>query len=132
MVLDEDYKNGIIWQDIQHQRLLSTIKSLANSAVAGRSDKELFYKTIYFLKEYISCHFATEELYMTKYGYPGIKNHLEEHHLFIEDFKKFISQSIYSAKESATLLNSLNVWFVNHIKGTDRQLAKFLLDRAKI
>ena len=126
MKLDDNFKHGIIWQDIQHQQLLEAINKLVNSVTTGKNDKELFYKTINFIKEYISSHFSTEELYMKKYNYPETKKHIEEHQLFIDDFIKFISQSIYNDKESAKLLYKLNEWFLNHIKTTDKQLAKFL------
>lgn len=132
MRFSEEYKHGIIWQDVQHEQLLKNIKKLSDSQATGVKNKENFYKTIQFIKEYINAHFGIEELYMKKHGYPGTKKHIEVHQYFIASFEKFIDQSIYSEKESVKLLNRLTKWFVGHIQTTDKDLAEFLLKARKV
>ena len=131
MISADDYKHGVIWQDVQHQQLLDTTKKLLDSWVTADNDKESFFQTINFLKKYFASHFSIEEIHMKKYDYPEINKHLEEHRYFVSSFSKFVSQCIYSDKESAILLTSLNSWFFNHIMTTDKQLAQFLLKHSR-
>ena len=57
----EDCQHGIIWQDFQHEQLADTINNLLDSVATGNNDKETFYKTIKFIKEYINSDLATQK-----------------------------------------------------------------------
>ena len=126
----EDCQHGIIWQDFQHKQLVDNINKLLDSVITGSNDTETFYRTVKFLKEFSHSHLKTEELYMRKYGFPEMRNHVEEHHDFINDFNKIIHEGTYQEIESSVeLLNKLNTWFYKHTQTTDRVLAEFLLEK---
>jgi hemerythrin-like metal-binding protein len=124
----DNCQHGIIWQDFQHKQLVNIINGLLDSIIIGSGDKETFYKTIKFLKEFTYSHLGIEELYMRKYEFPGMRAHLAEHKFFIGDLNKFISVCIYHEQESSVeLLNKLNTWFFHHTQTTDKILAEFIL-----
>jgi hemerythrin len=97
----KDCRHGIIWQDFQHKQLIDGINKLLDSLITGNNDKETFYETIKFVKEFSRNHFNLEELYMKKHAFPGMKNHVREHQFFTNDLNKFISVCIYHESESS-------------------------------
>jgi len=124
-----EYQHGIIWQDFQHKQLVDKMNELLNSLISGQ-DKETFFETIRFVREYVNNHFKTEELYMKNWDYPAFKEHSRDHKAFIIDFNNHISKCIYQESESSVeLINKLTQWFFNHTQTTDRDLAKFLLKK---
>lgn len=124
----EEYQLGIIWQDFQHKQLIDNINELLDSLITGNNDKDTFYKTIKFVREFSLNHFKLEELYMKKHAFPGLEDHVKEHRFFTNDLNHFISVCIYHEIESSTeLLNKLSSWFSHHIQTTDKILAEFLI-----
>ena len=82
-----DYQHGIIWQDYQHKQLVDKMNELLDSIISGH-DKEAFFETVRFIKEYSKNHFKTEELYMKNWEYPKFKEHSKEHRDFIIDYNE--------------------------------------------
>lgn len=124
----EDLQHGLIWQDFQHKQLVDHINMLLDAVVTGNKDKEIFYKTVKFIKDYSQEHFGLEELYMARHAFPGMEGHIKAHKIFVKNFDQFVSASIYRQTESSTdLLNKLSAWFFNHIHTTDKVLAEFLI-----
>ena len=124
-----DYQHGIIWQDLQHRQLVDKMNELLESIISGR-DKEAFFETVKFVREYTTSHFRTEEMYMQTWEYPHREAHVREHRGFIDDFNSYLSKCIYHESESsAELINKLTTWFFNHTQTTDKKLAAFLLEK---
>ena len=129
MEWDKKYQHGVIWQDFQHKQLVDKMSELLQSLVVG-NDKETFFETIKFLREYSESHFKIEELYMKFYEFPEAKNHALEHRKFVTDLNDFVSKCIYrEAESSSELINTLSEWFFNHTQTTDKKLAEFLLEK---
>ncbi len=129
MEWDAKYEHGVIWQDLQHKELVEKMHQLLDSIIEIKKDKEIFYDTIKFLKDYHKRHFLIEEEYMIKHKYTGFKDHYKEHKYFTWFLNDFISQSIYREIEtSVELLNECTNWFGNHIKTSDKLFAQFLLE----
>ncbi len=129
MEWDKKYQHGVIWQDFQHKQLVDKMSELLQSLVVG-DDKEAFFETIRFLREYSESHFKIEELYMKYYEFPGTKAHVLEHRKFVTDLNNFVSKCIYrEAESSSELINSLSEWFFNHTQTTDKVLAEFLMEK---
>ena len=129
MEWDKKYQHGIIWQDFQHKQLADKMSELMNSLLVG-NDKEAFFETIKFLREYSDSHFRIEELYMKQYNFPGSNEHAIEHRKFVRDLNVFVSSCIYKEAESSSeLINKLTEWFFNHTQTTDKVFAAFLLDK---
>lgn len=130
MEWDKKYQHGIIWQDFQHKQLADKMAELMQSLLVG-NDKETFFETIKFLRDYSASHFRIEELYMKQYEFPDSKNHALEHRKFVRDLNEFVSNCIYKEAESSSeLINSLTEWFFNHTQTTDKVFAEFLLDKS--
>ena len=122
---------GVDAIDQQHKKLIERFNNMALSVENHRGADEIL-RTLDFMIEYTNYHFSTEEKYMAKLGYPGLETHRTEHekfkgilHNLVEDFKE----------EGATraLVESINTfmgnWLVNHFKGTDQELGKFLCSK---
>jgi len=124
----EEFQHGLIWQDFQHHQLIDNINALINSVTSGDSDDKSFRKAALFTIQYCSGHFKIEEEYMKKHGYSLTESHIEQHNLFIDDFKKIISDNnLNGAQKSSVLLNKLLTWFKDHILTDDKLFANFIL-----
>jgi hemerythrin len=115
------YKLGIIWQDVQHRRIVKIIKEI-NSGLHVNFDS-----IINQLTYYIVDHFDTEEQYMREYGYDKIDSHTKEHNDFKNKFKTIAEACITDDSFNTTISSFLNEWFLKHICGVDNELAVFLL-----
>lgn len=116
-----DHKLGVIWQDIQHRRIVKMIKELSSSPHVN------YVSIINQLRYYIKDHFDTEEEYMREYGYDKIESHIKEHNDFENKFKEIMKTSFIDDTFITTLLSLLNEWFLKHILEVDKELAVFLL-----
>lgn len=129
MEWDKKYQHGVIWQDFQHKQLVDKMSELLQALVSGK-DKDAFFETIRFLREYSDSHFRIEELYMEQHNFPDSREHASEHRKFVKTLNDFISQCIYQKAESSSeLINTLSEWFFNHTQTTDKVLAEFLLEK---
>ncbi len=116
-----DYKLGIIWQDIQHRRIVEIIKEL-------NTNQNVDYKSIFDqLTFYIEDHFNTEEQYMRKFAYDKTESHIEEHKTFKNKFDELAKSFFIDDNFILTLSSFLNYWLPEHILVVDKELAAFLL-----
>jgi hemerythrin-like metal-binding protein len=115
------YKLGIIWQDVQHRRIVEIIKKL-------NTNQNVDYKIIFDqLVFYIEDHFDTEEQYMREFAYDKTESHIEEHKTFRNRIFGVTNACFsYNAFHSSISLY-LDEWFRNHILVVDKELAVFLL-----
>ena len=120
---------NILEIDNQHKKLVAMINELSE-AMKARKGSEVMGKIISGLVDYTKTHFAAEEAYFAKYGYPETAAHKLEHTKFINQLNKF-KQDFEAGKLSVTIdvLKFLSDWLVNHIKGTDQKYSKFLNDK---
>lgn len=121
----DELATNIGWQDFQHYRFLEMSNALYEEFYNNKGLVEIA-AAVEFLERYAMDHFALEEKYMRLFDYPDIEAHQKQH----EQFKKFTedlkSHGINNVTESARLCHKLNVWFVDHIQYTDKQLGDFL------
>lgn len=116
-----DYKLGIIWQDVQHRRIVKIIKEINSSA-------HLDYNSIFAQLRYIiEDHFDTEEQYMRKFAYDKIEPHIVEHKKFINELEEITETCFTDDALNITVSSFLNEWFLNHMLKVDNELAVFLL-----
>jgi len=109
--------------DGQHRQLVDLINGLHDAMSAGRG-KEAMSTTIEGLISYTASHFATEELYFSRYGYRGAPAHIEQHKQFVErvnDFKSGFDENRLML--SLDVMDFLCDWLVDHIKGSDKLYA---------
>lgn len=111
--------------DKQHYDLIDAINHLLEACSKGKGRSEIG-KTLKFLNDYITHHFADEEVLQKKYGYPDFVNHKKYH----EDFKKSISdiqKEFDNGGATIALVAKVNsviaAWLINHIKRQDIKVA---------
>lgn len=115
--------------DDQHQYLVSLINDLY-VAMRNGEDRQALGKLINQLVIYAAMHFAKEEDYFDRLGYPEADAHKKQHTAFeikvteFEDAFKRGEQDL-----SIDVMNFLCNWLVGHIKGSDKQYGPFLNDR---
>ncbi|HJO48811.1 MAG TPA: hemerythrin family protein [Candidatus Scalindua sp.] len=118
-----DYKLGIIWQDVQHRRIVEIIKEL-------NSNPEVDYQSIQAqLMFYVEDHFDTEEQYMHRFAYAKTESHIKEHKTFISKCDEITKTCLVDDDLISTMSSYLHDWFLNHILVVDRELAVFLITR---
>lgn len=115
------YKLGIIWQDIQHRRLVKIIKEISRGLHVNFDS--IFNQLTYYIED----HFDTEEQYMREYGYDKIDSHTNEHNDFKKKFKEITESCFTDNSFNTTISSFLNEWFLKHILDADNELAVFLL-----
>ena len=111
--------------DQEHQRLFKILNTL-HSAMVEKKANEILGQILEELIQYTKTHFADEEAAMIRYGYPELERHRELHEALtakVLDFQK----EFKAGKNflSASLMNFLNDWLVNHIKGADFRYSEF-------
>ena len=85
-----------------------------------------------FLQQYTNEHFHTEERFLAESRYPGLEDHKELHQTFQANVAKAnrAVQTRLAAEQSVKLIRSMVVrWYVDHIKGTDKEYAAYLRDK---
>lgn len=112
--------------DSQHRQLVDMLSGLHDAMAQGQG-KERLGATITGLVDYATTHFATEEAYFARYGYPDADVHAEQHRGFVEKLEDFHTgfeqERLFLTLD---LMDFLSTWLVDHIKGSDRAYAPFL------
>jgi hemerythrin len=123
------YGIGIGEIDAQHKRLFTLFNQLRHSMDEGMQKQGVTH-LIPELVDYAQNHFSTEEMYMEKYAYPGLKAHQEEHIKFMKEVSKTIDDIVNGKSElSIQVFEFLSNWITDHIGNVDKKLAPFLKEK---
>lgn len=117
--------------DNQHKKLVDLLNQV-HDAVQKKKGQEIMAKALTDLVNYTKSHFDTEEKYMKQYGYPEFEQHLKQH----QDLSKKVAdfqQKYAKSSNDPLLVQELSIflksWLTNHIVGTDKKYAPFLLSK---
>jgi hemerythrin len=127
----QDMAVGVAEIDSQHKALFEHVNRLVEAMSRGEAMKEIS-QTLDFLARYAQSHFATEEQYMTQYGYPSLETHRLQHRAFVREFGTWMAEFQGKGASVALVLDvhhRVTDWLVNHISKTDKLLGKFLQSR---
>jgi hemerythrin len=115
--------------DQQHQKLIRLINKL-NDAMLQRRAKEELGNIIQELLQYTISHFALEEKYFDKYGYPDAAAHKTEHTRFVAQAQKFRAE-LEDGKMglSIEIMSFLSDWLRNHIMVVDKKYTAFFHEK---
>jgi hemerythrin len=119
--------------DEQHRELFRMFNELM-TAVWDGNGKDAVKEMLGFTANYAVNHFATEEKYMLKYGYPGYGAHKKLHDDFTADVVKFLEEyenGRATAEVVVSVVLNLGNWTREHIRDTDQELGKFLSAQLK-
>ena len=116
-----DLSEGVDASDDDHKRLIDLINHLSDGINRGEG-KETVGKILDELERYTRYHFAREEEFFERTGYPATE-HKQEHRELVEQVVTL--QSRYNTGETALAMETLNLlkeWLTVHIQGTDTPL----------
>jgi hemerythrin len=112
---------GIASIDAQHQQLVVYVNDLYD-AMTQKKGREVTGKILTQLVDYTVKHFAHEEQWFAKAGYPDTQAHVKEHVDLTNQVKAF-GAAFASGKATvdSELMNFLRSWLMNHIMKSDKK-----------
>ncbi len=130
----DELKTRINEIDKQHQEIINVINKLHEAFKEGRG-REYIKEVLDFLEDYINTHFKTEEKAMTEFNYPrhAMMAHIRQHEDLTEKYRELKKEFLEGRMLLSTLLTKeiLNLWWLTHIKNTDKLMANFLREKVK-
>lgn len=124
-IWDDSYDVGISEINRQHQVLVHIVNDLYHLIVTGRSVLSV-RRLIESLVEYTVNHFNYEEYLMEKYQYPDFQEHKAIHQELVGKVMDFVKRADTGDDSVAPeLLDFLQGWLANHIKGADKGYSRF-------
>ncbi len=126
---DPKYSVNIEAIDEQHKHLFEVLGNLFDEMGQKRA-QETLGGIIAELIQYASEHFATEEIFMTQYGFPGYAQHKKEHEAFkakVAAFQKGFDAG--KATLSIEVIDFLTGWLDHHILKVDQEYSPFLNEK---
>lgn len=123
------YNTGIQVIDDQHQGLFQTVDQLRRMVQEGgdRGGIEALLETLVADSE---RHFATEEAYMARVGYPDLTQHLAEHASMLSSLHELLVKFQESDQAMALMVPTfMEGWLRHHISDGDFGFVTFLKSR---
>jgi hemerythrin-like metal-binding protein len=120
-----DLSVGVEASDADHKRLIDLLNELSDGISCGQG-KEILGKILDELESYTRYHFAREEDFFERTGYPAVEHKLE-HRKLVEQIVTL--QSRYRTGETALAIETLDIlkkWLTQHIQGTDSKYTSHL------
>jgi len=120
-----DLSVGVKASDDDHKRLIDLLNQLVEGMNRGQG-KEIVGRVLDELERYTRYHFAREEEYFERTGYPAV-DHKREHRALVEQVVTL--QSRYKTGETALAIETLDIlkeWLTAHIQGTDAKYTSHL------
>ena len=118
---------GIDHIDKQHKALVEYTNNLI-SLGSKASNQEEIEKSLVFMGTYVLKHFADEEAFQVKIGYPQYERHRKLHLDFIRVYKTLVDnykRNGHSPKFITIYKNTIVAWVVNHIMVEDQLIGKY-------
>jgi hemerythrin-like metal-binding protein len=119
MVWDPSLDIGVAPMNDEHREILDVMNKIYDARAQGR-DGTTINQLVARLGSVCSRHFADEEAFMQKVGYPGIGPHRQLHAQLLERFTRH-AEEIKAANGAApeAFFDFLRFWLTSHIKGID-------------
>ncbi len=107
--------------DNEHKKLISLVNELNDAMKSGKAKSEMD-RIFGALASYTVSHFASEERYLQKVGYPDLAAQKAEHAALLKQVTDF--KADYDAGKamiSVKLMGFLRDWVRNHIQKEDKK-----------
>ena len=118
--------------DSQHKELIRRIARLVDLINSGNITREEMVDVLGFIADYTDEHFSTEEKMMELADYPEYEEHKQQHLWFMNEVNELIKEYLIngvSERLKGNIQQVLIDWLVGHIKGTDKKLGEFLMEK---
>lgn len=119
---DAELSLNVAEMDSEHKELVRKMNALHRGA-ADKVSKVQMENLINDLAQFTVKHFADEEQFMEKMGFPGLPLHKVIHKQLLKQFGEHVESFKSSGTLSPGFFNFLSVWLSGHIRGIDRQYA---------
>lgn len=128
-VWDAKYTLNIAEIDRQHQNLFALFNELYEAMQEGHGN-DVVGHVLDSVLDYTNYHFAYEEKLLGQYGYPDEAPHRAEHAKLGEQARLLV-QKLQAGQNHVAMatLKFLCDWLNNHILGSDRKYAAFLIEK---
>ncbi len=116
---------GVKKFDDQHKVLVSIINDLHQSLSEGKTN-DVMSQILERLLDYTIEHFAEEEKYFVKYGYPETADHKEKHTRLIDEvvqLRKQLDEGDITI--SYETMGFLQDWLIHHVLQADMKYKDF-------
>lgn len=123
---DPSFSVGVDKYDNAHKVLFNMVNDLAD-AMQQKKSKDAIGRVLNGLAEYTINHFADEERSFAQSNYPEERQHKELHKKLLEQVTGLIGK--FNAGEpliAQDVINFLQDWLINHIKGVDKRYGPHL------
>ncbi len=129
--------------DNQHKKLIGGINKMHEAAISGEELTKV-RESLHFASEYVGEHFAYEQKYMEKIGFPGLAKHIKIHKDFIQFFNDFKSDlnKIVTSKEAIVSVPVANLlekcrkfmanWLYHHMLREDQKYHHYAMQKGFI
>lgn len=119
---------GVDEIDAQHQELYRRVDAFLAALAERRAAPEL-EPLVRYLREYVREHFGEEQRLMEFCFYPGLGEHLAEHHRFEAEYEALAGELARTGPTfglARRLVALLTDWLDTHLATTDRAFGTFL------
>jgi hemerythrin len=129
MEWNNSYSVNVAEIDVQHKKLVDMINDL-NDAMSQGKGKDVIGKILGGLIDYAGSHFATEEKYFDKFGYPETISHKKAHADLVKKVLEYQDGfNKGSISLSVEVMRFLKDWLILHIQGTDKKYTAFFNEK---
>ena len=111
--------------DKQHKWLFKLSNEIYDLVEQGIDDHEHFRKLFLALNDYGIEHFLYEEMYMEKYNYPNLKEHIKRHNDFSNKLRD-LCVGIDKETHIRDIGEFVSTWLVEHVINEDMEYKKFI------
>ena len=121
---------GIEEIDAQHQELFRRAERFIEGL--GEPSRQDVGILLSYLRLYCVTHFGAEESWMRQVDYPGYDAHKVEHDRFIENILELSREHERRGSpgiEANKVSGWLSAWLQEHVSGTDKAFAQFVVSR---
>jgi methyl-accepting chemotaxis protein/hemerythrin len=123
---DASFSTGVPKYDEQHKVLFNMVNDLAD-AMQQKKSRDAIGRVLHGLADYTVNHFADEERSFAQSHYPDETQHKALHKKLVDQVVELIGK--FTAGEpliAQDVINFLQDWLINHIKGVDKKYGPHL------
>jgi histidinol dehydrogenase len=126
---NDDFSVGVAEIDEQHRRLIGILNRLGDCCskahVSSAEFAAVCNQVLAELFAYTQEHFADEEAYMEKIGYPALEAHRAQHAAFFEKVAHYTLLDTDTHGRGREIHTYLVQWLTGHILSNDRRFCTF-------
>jgi len=123
---DDAYSLGIPLLDREHKKLLNLVNTFLSS-IHTKDEQSAIILTFDNLLKYTNEHFKNEEAFMKEHNYPDLKEHKKIHSKLTKQVIQLNENKKYVFSDN--IADFLISWLTDHILGTDKKYAEYILAR---